>query len=384
MNSTTQEHVELSPLIRLLLAAASLVVIAFGMQQAKEVITPILLALVLSILFVPIQRGLQARGVPAWLSLLIVMLIVLAVVSVLISVTVVSVTSFINRIPEYSSQLQRIVDGVILMADSLPLDLDNLLNLEMFDVTQVMNLAGSLLGGLLDAFSNWFFIILLVAFMMADFARMPQKMQSLVLQDTQIQTVADLLRDIRRYVSITTQTGLLTGVLNAFLLVLLGVDFAVLWGLLGFLMNYIPNLGIVLSIIPPALLALLEFGWSQMLIVIIGYVVINIFIENILKPRVLGEDLNISPLFVIISLVAWGYVLGPAGTILAVPLTLIATKLILENSEETRWMAVLMSANPQPLEVGKGASGKQIREGQEGAGLQRPENRNKQDGNDQD
>jgi predicted PurR-regulated permease PerM len=375
MNSTTQEHVELSPLMRLLLAAASLVVIAFGMQQAKEVITPILLALVLAILFVPIQRGLQARGVPAWLSLLIVMLIVLAVVSVLISVTVVSVTSFINRIPEYSSQLQRIVDGVILMADSLPLDLDNLLNLEMFDVTQVMNLAGSLLGGLLDAFSNWFFIILLVAFMMADFARMPQKLQSLVLQDTQIQTVADLLRDIRRYVSITTQTGLLTGILNAFLLVLLGVDFAVLWGLLGFLMNYIPNLGIVLSIIPPALLALLEFGWSQMLIVIIGYVVINIFIENILKPRVLGEDLNISPLFVIISLVAWGYVLGPAGTILAVPLTLIATKLILENSEETRWMAVLMSANPQPLEV---------REGQEGDGLQRPENWDKQDGNDQD
>ena len=384
MNSTTQEHVELSPLLRLLLAAASLVVIAFGMQQAKEVITPILLALVLSILFVPIQRGLQARGVPAWLSLFFVMLCVLAVVSVLISVTVVSVTSFINRIPEYSSQLQRIVDGVILMADSLPLDLDNLLNLEMFDVTQVMNLAGSLLGGLLDAFSNWFFVILLVAFMMADFARMPQKLQSLVLQDTQIQAVADLLRDIRRYVSITTQTGLLTGVLNAFLLVLLGVDFAVLWGLLGFLMNYIPNLGIVLSIIPPALLALLEFGWSQMLIVIIGYVVINIFIENILKPRVLGEDLNISPLFVIISLVAWGYVLGPAGTILAVPLTLIATKLILENSEETRWMAVLMSANPQPLEVGGGASGNQMGQGQEGAGLQRPENWNKQDGNDQD
>jgi len=384
MNSTTKVNVELSPLLRLLLVAASLVVIAFGMQQAKAVITPILLALVLSILFVPIQRGLQSRGVPAWLSLLIVMLIVLAVVSVLISMTVVSVTSFINRIPEYSSQLQRIVDGVILMADSLPLDLDNLLNLEMFDVTQVMNLAGSLLGGLLDAFSNWFFIFLLVAFMMADFARMPQKLQSLVLQDTQIQALADLLRDIRRYVSITTQTGLLTGVLNAFLLLLLGVDFAVLWGVLGFLMNYIPNLGIVLSIIPPALLALLEFGWSQMLIVIIGFVVINIFIENILKPRVLGEDLNISPLFVIISLVAWGYVLGPAGTILAVPLTLIATKLILENSEETRWMAVLMSANPPPIEAGEGAAGNQMGEGQDGDRLQRPENWNKQDGDNQD
>ncbi len=345
MNYQGSKQFELSPVLRLLLGLACLVVIAFGMQQAKAVITPILLALILAILFVPIQRNLQRRGMPSWLALLIVMLIVLAVVSGLISITVVSVTSFVNRIPEYSTELQRLVDSVILMVDTLPVDLDQLLNLEMFDVTQIMNLAGNLLGGLLDVFSNWFFVILLVAFMMADFARLPAKLQRIYLHDEQMQTLAGLLRDIRRYVSITTQTGLLTGVLNAFLLILMGVDFAVLWGVLGFLMNYIPNLGVIISIIPPALLALLEFGWGQLLIVVIGYVLINIFIENILKPRVLGEDLNISPLFVIISLVAWGYILGPAGTILAVPLTLITTKLVLENSEETRWMAVLMTAS---------------------------------------
>lgn len=117
-------------------------------------ITPILLALVLAILFVPIQRKLQRRGLPSWLALLIVMLIVLAVVRGLISITVVSVTSFVNRIPEYSTELQRLVDSVIHMADSLPIDLDQLLNLEIFDVTQVMNLAGNLLGGMLDVFSN--------------------------------------------------------------------------------------------------------------------------------------------------------------------------------------------------------------------------------------
>ena len=351
MGESLRESHELSSASRVLILAACFVVVAFGMREAASVITPILIALVLAILFVPIQRGLQKRGVPGWISLFLVMLIVLAVVVILISITVVSVTSFINRIPDYSNQLQSLVNSLIVLAEDLPINIDNMINPEMFDVTQIMNLAGNLMGGLLDAFSNWFIVILLVAFMLADFARLPGKVEKMLLKEKQIQDIAELLIAIRRYVSITTQTGILTGVLNTLLLVIMGVDFAVLWGLLGFLMNYIPNLGIIISIIPPALLALLEFGWSQMLIVIIGYIIINTFIENILKPRVLGEDLNISPLFVLLSLVAWGYVLGPAGTILAVPLTLIATKLILENSEETRWMAILMTANIGPESV---------------------------------
>lgn len=350
MKNSSDINLEINSLLNLLLVGASLVIIGFGMQQARAVITPILLAFVLSILFLPIQRGLQRRGVPLWLALLIVMLIVLAVVSMLISITVISVTSFITRLPGYSTQLQQLIDNFINMADNLPLDVNRLLNLEIFDVAQVVNLANNLLRGLLDALSSWFFIILLVAFMLADFAKLPAKMQSMYLQDTQLQSFADLLKDIRRYVSITTQTGLLIGVLNALLLAIMGVDFAVLWGLLGFLMNYIPNIGIIVSIVPPALLALLKFGWGQMLIVIMVYVLINGFIENILKPRLLGQDLNMSPLVVLISLVVWGYILGPAGTILAVPLTLIGTKLVLENSKRTRWLAVLISAHPEPIE----------------------------------
>jgi predicted PurR-regulated permease PerM len=127
----------------------------------------------------------------------------------------------------------------------------------------------------------------------------------------------------------------------------MGVDFPILWGMVGFLMNYIPNVGIFISIIPPTLVALLEFGWQAALVVVIGFEVTNIVVENIVKPRVMGEELNISPLFIFLSLVLWGFVLGPIGTILAVPLTLIATKLLLETSEEVRWLAVLMTARPR-------------------------------------
>jgi len=127
----------------------------------------------------------------------------------------------------------------------------------------------------------------------------------------------------------------------------LGVDFAVLWGIVGFLMNFIPSVGIIFSVIPPVILALLEFNWQTALIVGVGIILINFIIENVIKSRAMEEDLNISSLFVMLSLVLWTFVLGPIGTILAVPLTLIATKLLLEASDETRWLAILTTANPQ-------------------------------------
>lgn len=339
-----------SPFLILLLSAASLVIVAFGAMQARAIINPILLAFILSILFVPLQESLQRRGVPDWLALSIMIIIVLVVLGLFIFVTVVSVTSLINQIPVYSLQLQQIIDDLLIAADGLPLDLDRLLRFEVLEIPQLMNITSNLLRGLLDTLLNWLFIILLIPFMLSDFAKLPKKIHSITVQDAHLQIIADLFQDIRRYVSITTQTGLLTGVMNAVFLIALGVDFAVLWGLLGFLMNYIPNLGIILSIVPPALLALVEFGWVRMLVVIGGYIATNALIENILKPRMLGTDLNISPLVVLISLIGWGYILGPAGTILAVPLTIIAIKLVLERAESMRWLEVLMSANPPPPE----------------------------------
>lgn len=219
-------------------------------MQARTIINPILLAFIISILFVPLQEKLQRLGVPGWLALAIVILIVLVILGLFIYITVVSVTSLINRIPVYSFQLQQLLDNLLLLADDLPLDMDRLLRLEVFEIPQVMNLTSTLLRGLLDTLSNWLFIILLVAFMLSDFAKLPNKIRIISVQDKHLKDIADLFQDIRRYVPITTQTGLLTGVLNAVFLIALGVDFAVLWGLLGFLMNYIPNLGIILSIVP--------------------------------------------------------------------------------------------------------------------------------------
>jgi predicted PurR-regulated permease PerM len=154
-----------------------------------------------------------------------------------------------------------------------------------------------------------------------------------------------LARDLREYVSITTWINLLVGVVNTVFLLLLGVDYALLWGLLSFLMGYIPNVGFWIALIPPFLLALLEFGAARALLVLVGYVVINGGVQNFLQPRMMGAGLNLSPFIVVLSLFFWGWVLGPMGALLAVPLTMIVKEVFLEAYDDTRGLAELMSAD---------------------------------------
>jgi len=351
MENNASEKPNLFSATRILIILASFVVVVFGMREASSIITPIIIAFIVAVLFSPLHGWLIERRVPRWLSLVIVMLIILLVISAMVTITVVSITQFVNRIPEYSDSLQGLVDGILAFAETLPVDTTNLLNFEIFDVSQIINVSGSLLTGMLDALSNWFVEFLLIALMVADFAYLPEKFERMFPNDERMHSFSELILSIRRYLSITTSTGLIIGVGNALLLIFMGVDFAVLWGILGFLMNFIPSVGIIISVIPPVILALLEFGWQAALISGLGVILINFTIENIVKPRVMEEDLNISPLFILISLVLWAFVLGPVGTILAVPLTLIATKLLLEVSDETRWLAVLITANPRPKRV---------------------------------
>ena len=348
MNKQPAESHGLLSASKIMLFLASFVVVVFGMREAAQIITPIIIAFIVAVLFSPFHGWLVDRRIPSWLALVIVMLIILLVISGMVGITVASVTQFINRIPEYSESLQGLVNTVIGLVESLPIDAGSLLNYELFDVTQVLNVSGTLLSGILDAFSNWFVVFLLIAFMLADFAFLPEKFTAMFPDNKQLSTFSELMLSIRRYLSITTTTGLIIGLGDFLILFFLGVDFAVLWGILGFLMNFIPSVGIVISVIPPVILALLEFGWQTALFSAVGIILINFIIENVIKPRVMEENLNISPLFVMISLVLWTFVLGPIGTILAVPLTLIATKLLLEASEETRWLAILTTANPRP------------------------------------
>lgn len=354
---------------RLFIMLACAVIILFGMKYSAEIITPILVAFILTNIFLPMEIWLIKKGWKPWLALILTLIVMLLVLGIIVSATVASITQFIGQIPEYQAGIETMIENMLhwfnnLSFDNinLPFDLPEgfefnidfdpaqLFNFESFDVSSIVNLSTDLLGNMLSAiantFSNWIVVALLVAFMLADFHNLDQRLARAFKKSSQVENVMSMTRSLRRYVSLTTYIGILTGITNALFLMILGVDFAILWGLIGFLMNYIPNIGIWISIIPPSVLAFLEFGWQRGIIVVIGFTIINNILENVFKPKMMGDNLNISPLFIMVSLVLWSFVLGPLGTILAIPMTLIITRLVLESSEETQWLAVLMSAQP--------------------------------------
>ena len=163
--------------------------------------------------------------------------------------------------------------------------------------------------------------------------------------------IAEINDNVRRYLALKTLISLTTGVLVALWLRIIGVDYALLWGLLAFLLNYIPSIGSFIAAIPAVMLAFLQLGPGDGTLTLIGYLVINTAIGNFIEPRVMGEGMGLSTLVVFLSLIFWGWVLGPVGMLLSVPLTMIL-KIVLEANDDTRWMAVLLGSRPAEVVVG--------------------------------
>lgn len=147
---------------------------------------------------------------------------------------------------------------------------------------------------------------------------------------------------MRSYITVNSIFGLIAAVINTALLLALGVDFAFLWGVLSFLLSFVPNIGFVVALVPPAALALIEFGFSRALFVVGGYTIINFLVDNVIKPRFVAESVDLAPIIVVLSLLFWSWLLGPMGALVAVPLS-IAAKFLFESFEDSRWLALMMS-----------------------------------------
>jgi predicted PurR-regulated permease PerM len=213
-----------------------------------------------------------------------------------------------------------------------------------FNVSAVMRIAAGMLTGIGNLLTNGFMIILTVIFILLEVLSFPPKFQAALPDpDSQMGQLRSLLKSINRYMGLKTLTSLATGICIAVWLAILGVDFPLLWGLLAFLLNYVPSIGSIIAAIPAVLLALIQLGWGSSALVAIGYVVVNNVIGTVLEPRIMGRGVGLSALVVFVSLVFWGWVLGPVGMFLSVPLTMIV-KLILQYNQRTRWIAILLGS----------------------------------------
>jgi predicted PurR-regulated permease PerM len=214
--------------------------------------------------------------------------------------------------------------------------------LESFDPSVIMGVAAKLLTSLSGVLTNAFFIFLTATFILLEASSFPTKLRS-IFNDPQssLSHFEKLTGSIKRYLAMKSFVSLLTGAIIAIWLAIIGVEYPILWGLLAFLFNYVPNIGSIIAAVPAIMIALVQSGIGLATSALIGYIVVNVVIGNVVEPKIMGRGLGLSTLVVFLSLVFWGWVLGPVGMLLSVPLTMVV-KIALESYDQTHWIAVLM------------------------------------------
>ena len=349
---TAQDSRPGGPGARFLVAAASFVVVVAGLRAATQLILPFLVSVFLAIISLPLLNWLHRKKVPPPLAILLTVMAAVAVMAVMVLVVRQSVNEFAEVAPGYQARLQELVTSVVDGAQGLGQGL----GIETSGLDDFINpgVALDLMGGTLGAvagllsntFLNTFLVLLTVIFILLEAAGFSRKLSAAFGDDrVHLQPFERITRQVQNYLAIKTLVSLATGVTAGVLVWALGLDFPLLWGLLAFIFNYIPNLGSVLAGVPPVLLAILQLGPGRALAVALGYLVINTVFGNFIEPTLMGRRLGLSTLVVFLSLVFWGWVWGPVGMLLAVPLTMVI-KIALENTGDFHWVAVMLDANP--------------------------------------
>lgn len=347
----------LSPLTRLLLTIASVVVILAGMRAAAPVIGPVAIALLITIAWSPASQWLQRKGWSAMLASLAGIVVGIVVLALLVLLVWSSLLQLQENLPEYQPRVAALRESISGFLARLPFETSNLLDADSLQPEAIVGYALKFVGGLTSTAGNLAVLVLIMAFLMIEGVRYPQK-----LRDAFHATAASahrldkFVQSMRSYVVINTIFGLMAGAANTVLLLFLGVDLAIFWGVLSFVLSFLPNIGFVLALAPPALLALLQFGVARALMVVAGFTLLNFLIDNVIKPRYFSGSLDISPAVVVLSLVFWGWLLGPVGALLAVPLS-ISARLLVETHDESRWIGHLLSDAGPRKDPGEPSSG---------------------------
>ena len=338
--------------LKMLIGGASLVLLIYGVKAASGIVGPLVLALALTIVFHPLRDRLQ-RHMPSWLASTLLLLSVYAVLLALGLALLVSAARLADLLPTYKSQLNDQVSGLTDWLKSIGIGQAQLDQMkEQADAGRLAGFAVSLLNSVLGVLSNLFFIVTLLLFMAFDGAQTkPLMTWARAHRPDETEAMASFARGTRTYLGVSAVFGLIVAVIDTVALWAMGVPGAFVWGVLAFVTNFIPNIGFVIGVVPPAIVALLEGGPGLMLAVIVVYCAVNFVIQSIIQPRYVGNAVGLSTTLTFLSLVFWTWILGPLGALLAVPMSLFFKALLIEANPGARWLDPLVSGHPeQPAE----------------------------------
>lgn len=308
--------------LRLLLAGACFVIIVGGLKIAAPIVSVVLLGLLVAQTLSNLPMWLMKRGLKPGVSVLVSILFVLVGGLLLVALFSVSTARLADNLPAYQTRLSAIRDNVMVFLGGQGIDISQVAAFQPLDPTRVLGAARAFLGGLASAFGTSILIILIAAVVLYEITKVRVQRQKGEQPATLAARFDEVTGESRQYIALTGLAGLIQAVFNFVILLIAGVDAPLTWTVLFFFLNFIPGVGFAIALVPPAVLALLENGWQSALIVALGWWFVNLIGDNVIKPRFFVTGLDISFTNIVFSVVFWGWVLGPAGAILALPIAL--------------------------------------------------------------
>jgi predicted PurR-regulated permease PerM len=332
----------LTPAVRLLISLAAFIVIVAGMRASQPLLVPFLLSLFISVIAAAPLFYLKDKGVPGSIAMLFVITLIIVIGLVMGWMIGGSLNDFTANLPKYQERLSGQSARLVTWLSGWGLQLDLQMIKTIIDPGKAMGMAGQVITGLGNVLAQAVLILITVIFMLIEASAFQAKIHAIADDpEASVKRIDAITSSIKRYMTIKTSTSLLTGVMISFWLWILGVDYPVLWGLVAFLFNYVPNIGSIIAAVPAVLLALVQADPQTAFWTAVGYLVVNNLVGNMIEPRFMGSGLGLSPLVVFISLVFWGWILGPVGMFLSVPLTM-TLKIFLDSYESTQSMGQLL------------------------------------------
>jgi len=306
---------------RPLIGTAAFVIIAAGIRTAAPVLNSILLAALLAVAVLPTFDWLRRRGVSKGLAVVLTTLLLAGVVLALLGFLGVAGSRLVGVLPRYQDKAEALQQGLKSWMIARGIDAERVLSLDLVNPGRMLGLAAGFLSQVGKVLSQTLLLVLIVAFILVE-----RGSRDKILEPGGM--VEGVARDVRQYLLITAATGLGFAVLAYMLLRAVGTDLALVWAVLAFVMNFVPNIGIILSVVPPVALTLLGLGWHRALVILAGYLVLNFVVDNVIKPRFMQSGLDVPPLLGLLSLLVWSYLLGAPGALLAIPLTIAVRRVV--------------------------------------------------------
>jgi AI-2 transport protein TqsA len=334
-----------------LFAAAALVLVIAGLREASTILVPVVFAGFITVLLAPVVSLLRRYGVPVAIAIPLLILALIAVVFLVGSFVGSSLNAFAVAMPRYQEKVLSIVSSLTLWSSRHGIRTNVAKLIASVDTGKVLAIVGNALTQLASLLSYTLLVLLMVVFLLFDAVDLPARLRlALRRPEEELEQVRHVASEIKHYIVLKTYLCLTTSSVTLIVLYVMGVDFAPLWAVLALILGYVPNIGPFVASAPPVLLALLQRGPGHMMMVLGLLATLHTVVGNVVEPQLLGRRLGLSSFVVFVSLIIWGWIWGAGGMLLSVPLTM-TIKILLENSREWRWLAVLMGSGPETQRV---------------------------------